>query len=150
MLQYQNEQLKKDLAYWMQVASGRFVEPSSVDFTDLRSVISREDLGFSMPLRGSEKPPLCGVTNHRFYGDSSLRELSQQNDALREKNEHIAQLTQKIDELVSENDEYRRTNDRIWETTKVWIKEDSEIISKQAGQIKYLVAKVKSLEKQDP
>ena len=118
MLQYQNEQLKKDLAYWMKVASGRFVEP------------------------------LCGVTNHRFYGDSSRRELSQQNDAVREKNEHIAPLSQKIDELVSENDEYRRTNDRIWETAKTWIKEDSEIISKQAGQIKYLVAKVKSLEKQ--
>ena len=85
MLQYQNEQLKKDLAYWMQVAS----------------------------------------------------------DAVREKNEHIAPLTQKLDELVSENDEYKRTNERIWETTKVWIKEDSEIISKQSGQIKYLVAKLK-------
>ena len=91
MLQYQIEQLKKDLAYWMQVAS----------------------------------------------------------DAVREKNEHIAPLTQRIDELVSENDEYKRTNDRIWETTKSWIREDSDIISKQAGQIKYLVAKVKSLEKQE-
>jgi len=30
---------------------------SSVDFTDRRSVTSMEDLGFSMPLRGSEKPP---------------------------------------------------------------------------------------------
>ena len=89
MLQYQNEQLKKDLAYWMKVAS----------------------------------------------------------DAVREKNEHIAPLSQKIDELVLDNDEYRRTNDRIWETAKTWIKEDSEIISKQASQIKYLVAKVKSLEK---
>ena len=88
MLQYQNEQLKKDLAYWMKVAS----------------------------------------------------------EAVREKNEHMAPLTQKIDELVSENDEYNRTNDRIWETTKAWIREDSEIISKQSGQIKYLVAKVKSLE----
>ena len=90
MLQYQNEQLKKDLAYWMHVAS------------------------YAAP----------------------------------KKNDDISPLSQKIDELTSENDEYRRTNDRIWETTKAWIKEDSEIISKQAGQIKYLVAKVKSLEKE--
>jgi hypothetical protein len=85
MLQYQNEQLKKDLAYWMAVAS----------------------------------------------------------DAVRDKNDSIAPLNQKIDELVSENEEYKRTNDRIWETTKAWIREDSNIISKQAGQIKYLVAKLK-------
>ena len=32
------------------------IRSSSVDFTDLRSVTSMEDLGFSMPLRGSEKP----------------------------------------------------------------------------------------------
>ena len=28
---------------------------------DLRSVTSIEDLGFSMPLCGSEKPPLCSL-----------------------------------------------------------------------------------------
>ena len=34
---------------------------SSGDFTDRRSVTSLEDLGFSMPLRGSEKPSLADV-----------------------------------------------------------------------------------------
>jgi hypothetical protein len=49
--------------------------------------------------------------------------------------------------LISDNEEFQRTNDRIWATTKQWILEDSAIISKQAGQIKYLAEKVKSLEK---
>ena len=38
--------------------SGIYSSSSSVDFTDRRSVTSMDDLGFSMPLRGSEKPSL--------------------------------------------------------------------------------------------
>ena len=56
-------------------------EPSSVDFTDLRSVTSREDLGFSMPLRGSEKPPeyssrLCIEFPQTFNGTNELSNIS--------------------------------------------------------------------------
>ena len=40
---------------------------SSVDFTDLRSVTSMEDLGFSMPLRGSENPSISYYTNIILY-----------------------------------------------------------------------------------
>ena len=58
-------------------------------------------------------------------------------------------ITIVVEALKAENDEYRRTNERIWETTKVWIREDSDIISKQASQIKYLAAKVKTLEKNE-
>lgn len=46
----------------------------------------------------------------------------------------------------AENDEYHRINERIWETTKKWIQEDSAIISKQAGQIQYLTKKIRVLD----
>jgi hypothetical protein len=39
---------------------------SSVDFTDRRSVTSMEDLGFSMPLRGSEKPSAMYKQNEEY------------------------------------------------------------------------------------
>jgi hypothetical protein len=46
----------------------------------------------------------------------------------------------------AENEEFSRVNAKIWDQTKLWIKEDSEIISKQAAQIRFLVEKVKKLE----
>jgi hypothetical protein len=61
----------------------------------------------------------------------------------------VETLTKLSESLKAENEEYRRTNERIWETTKVWIREDSDIISKQASQIKYLAAKIKVLEKNE-
>jgi len=73
-----------------------------------------------------------------------------------EKSQAAVQLQKEVDTLIkvsedlkAENEEYRRTNERIWETTKVWIREDSDIISKQASQIKYLAAKVKAMEKNE-
>jgi uncharacterized coiled-coil protein SlyX len=58
-------------------------------------------------------------------------------------------LTQTIVTLRAENEEYHRTNERIWETTKKWVQEDSAIISKQSGQIKFLVEKVKEMQKNE-
>ena len=46
--------------------SGIYSSSSSVDFTDRRSVTSMDDLGFSMPLRGSEKPSKESFTGNRI------------------------------------------------------------------------------------
>lgn len=56
-------------------------------------------------------------------------------------------LTNNIVAVTTENEEYNRLNARIWDQTKVWVQEDSYIISRQAAQIKFLVARVKELEK---
>ena len=48
--------------------------------------------------------------------------------------------------MQAECDEYCRNNERIWETTKRWIQEDSAIISKQAGQIQYLTKRLQDFE----
>ena len=94
MLQYDNEQLKKDVLHWIKLA------------TEAQAAL-----------------------------DNTRNENEQHKETIRT--------------LISENEEYRRTNERIWETTKIWIKEDSEIISKQAAQIRFLVDKIKALEKKN-
>jgi hypothetical protein len=66
--------------------------------------------------------------------------------AIKAKDDEIRRLNTQIEELQAENDDFGRLNHRIWETAKVWIREDSAIISKQAAQIKYLVAKLKQAE----
>jgi hypothetical protein len=88
LMQYDNERLKKDIAYWRQMAA-------------------------------------------------STMQLQQEMETMR----------QTMLELKAENEDYLRLNDRIWATTKAWILEDSAIISKQDSQIKFLVEKVKTLEK---
>lgn len=95
MMQYENEQLKRDIVHWRGVANAK--SDVTTEVTKLKT--------------------------------------------------ELEELTNKITFVRSENEELVRTNDRIWATTKEWIMEDSKIISKQAGQIKYLVEKVKRLEK---
>lgn len=82
-----------------------------------------------------------------YWRKIAAEALEKNNYALVQNMNDIDDLTRKVEELTAENEEYRRTNERIWETTKVWIMEDSSIISKQAGQIKYLLEKLKQYEK---
>ena len=84
-----------------------------------------------------------------YWRKVATEALEKNNNNLLPKMKELDDLTHKVQELTSENEEYHRTNERIWETTKAWIMEDSAIISKQAGQIKYLAAKLKQYEKKD-
>jgi len=83
--------------------------------------------------------------------------LQYENDMLKQENKRwmklISEAHAEIEALKhtlhytrSECDEYCRNNERIWETTKRWIQEDSAIISKQAGQIQYLTKRLRVLE----
>ena len=100
----------------------------------------------------SEEYTLMQYENERlkqdllYWRQVATEQIEKQNAAMLAKTREIEQLNTKVDELAAENEEYKRTNDRIWTTTKHWIMEDSTIISKQAGQIKYLVAKLKAVE----
>ena len=67
--------------------------------------------------------------------------------AIQAKDEEIRMLKIQLEESRAENEDFSRLNQRIWETAKTWIKEDSVIVSKQAAQIKYLLEKIKSMEK---
>ena len=59
----------------------------------------------------------------------------------------IEALTNNVLAVTTENEEYNRLNARIWDQTKTWVQEDSDIISRQAAQIRFLVGRVKELEK---
>jgi hypothetical protein len=83
--------------------------------------------------------------------------LQYENDMLKRENEkwmkliseahvEIEGLKHTFHYMQAECDEYCRNNERIWETTKRWIQEDSAIISKQAGQIQYLTKRLRILE----
>jgi 16S rRNA U1498 N3-methylase RsmE len=100
----------------------------------------------------SEEYTLMQYENERLKQDLlywrkvATESLEKSNNAILPKMKEMDTLGRRIEELTAENEEYHRTNERIWATTKQWILEDSAIISKQAGQIKYLTAKLKSLD----
>ena len=100
----------------------------------------------------SEEYTLMQYENERLKQDLlywrkvATESLEKSNNAILPKMKEIDILNSRIEELTAENEEYHRTNERIWATTKQWIFEDSAIISKQSGQIKFLTTKLKLLE----
>jgi len=98
------------------------------------------------------------MSEEYFANQSTIEKLKEESKYWRKlansKEHHSINLTAEIEILhrnlgiaKAENEEFSRVNMRIWDQTKLWIKEDSEIISKQAAQIRFLVEKVKKLEK---
>jgi FtsZ-binding cell division protein ZapB len=82
--------------------------------------------------------------HHYIHLKAEIELLTSDLNSIKAENEL---LTNDLNSLKTENEEYNRLNARIWDQTKTWIKQDSDIISRQAAQIKFLAGRIKALEK---